>query len=229
MTIWLLTVEVTPYVSREQDFINWYTNIHLGDVLECPGFINGRLQMAKEFRDGRGKLLASYEIQSEDIDQTMAIRREMREEEKRRGRYGNILDYFSHNWRDVLWRQIVRKVADKEHGLGVEKWVNLVETNCVDPSREQEFNDWYTNIHLPDVLETPGFMAATRYEMKEFRDGRGKYLTVYEIETGDIDKTMEIRREKRKKEWEQGRQSNLWASVWRDVLWKVIVERSISK
>jgi hypothetical protein len=231
MIRWLNTVELTiPDVSREQDFINWYSSIHLPDVLECPGFKNGRLYIAKEFRDGRGKFLTTYEIESDDIDQTMTIRREMREQEKKRGRYGNTLDYIHQIWRDVLWREIARMVVDKEHDPNMGKWVNLIETNCVDPSLEQEFNDWYTNIHLPDILETPGFMAAKRYEMKELRDGRGKYFTVYEIETNDIDKTMEVRRKKRKREGEQGRQrNNLWTPVWGDVLWRVIIERSIAK
>ena len=106
----------------------------------------------------------------------------------------------------------------------MEKWINIVETTC-DPSREKEFNDWYDNIHLPDVLETPGFLAARRYVHKEFRDGRGKYLTIYEIETDDIDKTMEIRIEKRGLEVKQGRGGNLWIPVWRDVLYRQITER----
>ena len=48
---------------------------------------------------------------------------------------------------------------------GVEKmarWVNLVETNFGDPLREKEFNEWYDRMHLPDILETPGFVAARR-------------------------------------------------------------------
>jgi len=230
MAMWLNTVElIIPDTSHEKDFIEWYSTIHLPDVLECPGFLNGRLYMAKELRAGRGKFLTTYEIESNDIDKTMSVRREMRDEEKKRGRYGNILDYVNHIWQDVLWRQIAKLVADKEHEPVMGKWVNLIETYCIDASREEEYNDWYTNIHLPDVLQTPGFMAATRYEIKEFCDGRGRYSTIYEIETDNIDKTMEIRREMRMSKWEQGRRNNLWLPVWRDVLWRVIVERSISK
>jgi len=42
------------------------------------------------------------------------------------------------------------------------RWVNLVETNFGDPLREKEFNEWYDRMHLPDILETPGFVAARR-------------------------------------------------------------------
>ena len=93
------------------------------------------------------------------------------------------------------------------------RWINIVETNCTDGSREEEFNDCYDNIHLPDVLETPDFVAATRYVIGEPRDGRGKYVAVYEIETDDIEKTLEVRRKVREAQFAQGRGSDLIASV----------------
>ena len=89
------------------------------------------------------------------------------------------------------------------------RWVNVVETSCSDPSREDEYNDWYDNVHVPDVLETPGFLAATRYMIKEPQSGRRKYLAVYEIETADVEATMALRRKKRVQEREQGRYTDL--------------------
>ena len=107
----------------------------------------------------------------------------------------------------------------------MDKWITIVGTNCADPAREKEYNDWYDNVHLPDILATPGFITANRYVEKEFRDGRGKYLTIYQIETDDIDKTMALRRERRKQEMAQGHYHELLVRVWRDVLWRPITER----
>ncbi len=112
----------------------------------------------------------------------------------------------------------------------MEKWINLVEVSCADPDREDEFNEWYNKIHLPDVLKTPGFISARRYEAKEYRDGRGKYLAIYEIETDDIDKTMALRLEIREKEASVGRSHgqsipNLLMHYWKDVLYKEIIEK----
>lgn len=74
----------------------------------------------------------------------------------------------------------------------MQKWVLLVETNCKDEKRESEFNNWYDTIHIPDVVnDTPGFKNATRYVIKDYARGKGKYFAVYEIETDDIKKTME--------------------------------------
>ncbi len=112
----------------------------------------------------------------------------------------------------------------------MEKWINMVETYCADPLREKEFNDWYDNFHLPDALETPGFLAARRYAIREPRDGRGKYLAIYEIETENIAKTMATRLEFREKEKGQGRSAsvmipNLLIHSWSDVIFKQMSER----
>jgi len=72
----------------------------------------------------------------------------------------------------------------------VERWLLTVESNCCDPSREKEFNDWYNKIHLPDILETPGFVCAVRYENTSPAEGQGKFLAMYEIETDDLAQTL---------------------------------------
>ena len=38
----------------------------------------------------------------------------------------------------------------------------IVLTNPVD-GREDEYNDWYTNVHLDDVLKIPGVVGAQRF------------------------------------------------------------------
>jgi len=113
----------------------------------------------------------------------------------------------------------------------MEKWIRLGEFTCADSSREKEFNDFEDNVHMPKVLKSPGYVAATRYAIKEPMYGRGQYLTVWEIETDDIDKTMAIRREMRKKEAEQGQYiiPGLLVPVWGDVLFRQISERIRSK
>ena len=108
----------------------------------------------------------------------------------------------------------------------MQQWMNLMEVNC-DPAREEEFKEWFRDVHMPDVLETPDFVGARQHEMKEFRDGRGKYLNVYYIETDDIDRTMKERLERREDERKRGRyRDKLTIPVWRDVLWRRIAEHT---
>ena len=62
----------------------------------------------------------------------------------------------------------------------------LVMTNAKDAEQEADFNEWYDNVHLADVLQTPGITKAARYELAgRPKEGRGKYLALYEIEADD--------------------------------------------
>ncbi|MFC1983292.1 DUF4286 family protein [Chloroflexota bacterium] len=103
----------------------------------------------------------------------------------------------------------------------MEKWIYAINANCVDATKEKEFNDWYNEVHIPDILETQGFLSATRYENREPSEGQGKFLTLYEIETDDIDKTMAILGERSSNLKKQGRGSSLISVVSRTVYKKI--------
>jgi hypothetical protein len=65
--------------------------------------------------------------------------------------------------------------------------VFLVYTEPV-AGREDEYNDWYSNQHIPDVLSVPGFVAAQRFTLSDAQRNPAlakdalKYVAVYEIE-----------------------------------------------
>lgn len=73
----------------------------------------------------------------------------------------------------------------------------MVLSNCV-AGRDDEFNEWYDNVHLRDVLATPGIVSAQRYDVHvraPMVEGEvppepsHRYLCVYEVD-GDLDATM---------------------------------------
>ena len=33
------------------------------------------------------------------------------------------------------------------------------------PGKEAEFNDWYQNAHLPEIISIPGFEGAQRFQL----------------------------------------------------------------
>lgn len=91
----------------------------------------------------------------------------------------------------------------------MEKWLLIVESNCADPDREQDFNEWYNNTHLPDMLELSSVIRATRYENMNPGDGEAKYVALYEVESEDFQETLnEIARHLEEKT-KQGRMSDL--------------------
>lgn len=74
------------------------------------------------------------------------------------------------------------------------KAVWMVFTNCP-ADREEEFNDWYENMHLPDLLTVEGIVAAQRFRLPD--DGPAmvtptgttavaRYLALYELDTEDV-------------------------------------------
>ncbi len=64
------------------------------------------------------------------------------------------------------------------------KAVFVMFTECTDPEREDEFNDWYSNIHIPDILTMPGIVGARRFRVLG-DSGQWKYLAVYELDADD--------------------------------------------
>jgi len=91
----------------------------------------------------------------------------------------------------------------------MERYILEVRTNCSDPEREAEYNDWYNKTHLPDVLETPGVIRATRYENTDPAEGEAKFVAIYEIETDNIDAFMNALNENIQKKREAGRMNDL--------------------
>jgi hypothetical protein len=65
----------------------------------------------------------------------------------------------------------------------------LVFSDCNNRAREEEFNRWYEDVHIPDMLQVPGIMRATRWLSVQVDNPRAKkYLALYELETADLPK-----------------------------------------
>lgn len=53
--------------------------------------------------------------------------------------------------------------------------------------KDAEFNEWYSNTHIPEVVALPGFVSAQRYEVAGEAPAPYRYATVYEIEGSAAD------------------------------------------
>ena len=67
----------------------------------------------------------------------------------------------------------------------------LVTSVDVTDGVEEEFNRWYNEHHLPEVLACPGFVSATRYECTA---GQPRYLAIYQLESEAALTTPEMQR-----------------------------------
>lgn len=59
--------------------------------------------------------------------------------------------------------------------------VILALTNPVE-GKDEEFREWYWTIHIPEILDLPGFVAARRYQLSDAVAGKFRYATIYEVE-----------------------------------------------
>lgn len=76
----------------------------------------------------------------------------------------------------------------REAPAGKHRYVMLVFANPI-PGHEAEFNDWYTNTHLGDLVQLQGWVGAQRFRMLTNVEPRLStagyahgYLTIWEIE-----------------------------------------------
>jgi len=82
-----------------------------------------------------------------------------------------------------------------------EKIYYMVYSNPIE-GRDDEFNEWYDTVHIPEVLAVPGMLSAQRCELKITEVGKAggispethRYCVFYEMD-GDPDEVMGIIRE----------------------------------
>ncbi len=75
------------------------------------------------------------------------------------------------------------------------KYTFVVLTNPT-PGKEAEYNRWYNEQHIPDVLQAKGFVCAQRFRLADTQMGGDtnksyKYLALYEIETDDLQASLD--------------------------------------
>lgn len=56
--------------------------------------------------------------------------------------------------------------------------------NDIAPELEAEYNDWYTNQHLPERVGIEGFLRGRRF--RRVSEGGPRYFTLYEVENTDV-------------------------------------------
>jgi len=76
----------------------------------------------------------------------------------------------------------------------MQKYWLVVMTNPLE-GREDEYNKWYEDQHLADVLKLPGVVAAQRLKLSDKQRAAPpypwSYLAIYEVETNDIQVTID--------------------------------------
>lgn len=67
----------------------------------------------------------------------------------------------------------------------------VAEVLCIDPSRADEWDEWYDAQHLPDMMASEAFASGSRWRRTEPRPGSANHLTIYEISGGSVHDAIE--------------------------------------
>jgi hypothetical protein len=69
------------------------------------------------------------------------------------------------------------------------KGILFVQSGPSHPDREDEYNNWYTKVHIPDVCAVDGVTGARRYKVSDpsqlASDAPG-YCAVYDLDADDL-------------------------------------------
>ncbi|MEQ8842822.1 MAG: hypothetical protein RIB98_17720 [Acidimicrobiales bacterium] len=60
-----------------------------------------------------------------------------------------------------------------------------------DPTRIDEWDDWYETRHLPDMMESGAFVAGTRWRRTKPRTGGANHMTIYETAGIGVDEAIQ--------------------------------------
>lgn len=150
--------------AREGEFSAWYESEHVPAMLARPGWSRLRRYVCT---DGNPHV-SLYDI---DAKLGAAAGQHNSEAPFRADRFAarGIRDYHARTWRETY--------ARGQHQERPE-WLNVI-TVDIEEAHAEAFDRWYNEVHVPEILACPGWIANRRYECI---DGEPRFLAIYELE-----------------------------------------------
>ncbi len=178
-------------------FNHWYDDIDIPDVLKVPGYQRARRGQrqiivgasATAPAADQDQYVALYDIETLSIDRTMVDMLMASRKMEASGRSTTLLKVVE---RSYFSRLGPSRDATRARSGGKNRYVYLERVACCrDAADENQLNDWYDRIHIPDVLTAPGIVRATRYRLYRVLMVEPRkvpqFLAVYEFEAESAD------------------------------------------
>lgn len=179
----LLVALSNPLPNRSDELSDWYCSRHIPDVLDVAGMESCRFARFDPITDRpvRWEYAALYEMGAEPAVAVSGLMARIGTEAMP---VSNALDRSAGLLFQASSICEKRFAKDSSDGPGTTTSPFIVLTNPI-PGREEEFNSWYTDRHLADVLRVPGFVSAQRFKVSAVREDAAlpwAYLAIYEVE-----------------------------------------------
>ncbi len=175
--------------AKSAEFNYWYNHTHIPDVTEAGVFHHAVRFENTDPNSPRGRFISVYETTLGNPSQAMPTHVEAeaklggREYQQDRRPYQD--DGTTPLAKSMGWGIFKRRGGEFVASTKPARGVLIVFTNCTDEARHEEFNRWYEDIHIPDILGTGAFHTAYRYESVELSDINARYLAIYETDNPD--------------------------------------------
>lgn len=190
--------------GREDEFNRWYDEQHAQDVLINPDYVDSRRFVASErqLRTGAkvpNKYAIRFTILSQNISKSLGYIHE-----NIRARRTVPTDSIASGpgaGGDFVYRAITDlkpgRTANAKNGKGAKptEYLYIVFATAA-AGKEQQFNDWYNNVHAPKMAALPGVTRWQRFEsspvqlspkdalQRKIADAT-QYAAMYDIEVSD--------------------------------------------
>lgn len=154
----VLFSEMIPDQSWEEDFHDWYDTEHIPIRMGAPGFVGAQRYNRV---DGPG-FLAVYDMEAPEALQTDAYKRIKSEPSDRTVKMLREVSGFTrYTGRLLSWQQ----QNGIEESDVLESPVLYSGFFTVPEDRQEDFNAWYTQDHVPALLGDPQWLGCRRYEI----------------------------------------------------------------
>ncbi len=186
--------------KNEMEFYNWYKDIKIPEI-ESLGFIRNTRRFENVLSNtptyrGRPKYLALWPIFREDIEEAhKEIKKKSRQVVSERSATvspDETVEYptFAYvRMVDTLYRRIGPEFRTDRTGRKI-FGVHLELCFPTDPAREEEFNEWLNEKHVPDILSLGVYDTAYRYKILHTNDRlpfRPYYANIYETSNDPLE------------------------------------------
>lgn len=183
-----------PVDGKEDEFNAWYDNQHAPDVVAVPGFVTAQRFVASDtqLRDSKlpAKYLVVYKVVTNDLPAVQA-------EVSRRLKVG--MTVMSPTFAGAPgggYYKVISPIVEHKGGNSsasrgnAQTYYQFVFSNPV-AGKESEYNTWYDNQHVPDVVSVPGFIEGHRLNLASGGrtapgQTRYEYLAMFKIVTDNL-------------------------------------------
>ena len=192
---------LNPAPGKEAEFNYWHNYIHVPDILGLGVFdrvyrfeaiVDAKASATPPGITRRGKYLVVWESDYADLREAIVEVHRATERLRASGRMWPV--------GETVWAQPFFAVGPaKPYNHKPVTFLESVHVNCGSPGREEEFNRWYNDLHLPEFLGSGYVHSAYRFERYDPpQEGEERFLALYESSV-DLAKREAFAGELRKK------------------------------